>query len=194
MNGVMDRAWWERVLNVAFIGFALGLAWGLKDFYSHARFEDLGCSAETVQTLARQRFRWAYGTLQCLWKHRDMVFNWNYRALGWFSLPSIWFFQIILIAITPIIDLFLLASLPFGAWNAVLPFVITFLAMDVLLATLACILEREPMLRAWRILPMRLIYRPMLSYCIWKAILRAVKGAWVSWGKLERTASVPVRA
>ena len=148
---------------------------------------------ESVRTLARQRFRWAYGTLQCLWKHRDMVFNWNYRALGWFSLPSIWFFQIILVAITPMVDLFLLASLPFGAWNAVLPFVITFLTMDVLLATLACILEREPILRAWRILPMRLIYRPMLSYCIWKAILRAIKGAWVSWGKLERTASVPVR-
>src|SRR5947199_262825 len=149
---------------------------------------------ESVRTLARQRSRWAYGTLQCLWKHRDMVFNWNYRALGWFSLPSIWFFQIILVAVTPMVDLFLLASLPFGAWNAVLPFVITFLAMDVLLATLACILEREPILRAWRILPMRLIYRPMLSYCIWKAILRAIKGAWVSWGKLERTASVPVRA
>ena len=31
----------------------------------------------------------------------------------------------------------------------------------------------------------------MLSYCVWKAILRAIKGAWVSWGKLERTASVP---
>ena len=53
---------------------------------------------ETVRTLARQRFRWAFGTLQCLWKHRDMVFNWSYRALGWFSLPSIWFFQIILVA------------------------------------------------------------------------------------------------
>jgi peptidoglycan-N-acetylglucosamine deacetylase len=148
---------------------------------------------ESVRTLARQRFRWAYGTLQCLWKHRDMMFNWNYRALGWFSLPSIWFFQIILVAVTPMVDLFLLGSLPFGAWRAVMPFVITFLAMDVILATLACILEREPILRAWRILPMRLIYRPMLSYCIWKAILRAVKGAWVSWGKLERTASVPVR-
>ncbi|MDQ2825059.1 MAG: glycosyltransferase [Verrucomicrobiota bacterium] len=149
---------------------------------------------ESVRTLARQRFRWAYGTLQCLWKHRDMVFNWNYRALGWFSLPSVWFFQIILVAVTPMVDLFLLASLPFGAWRAVLPFVITFLSMDVILATLACILEREPILRAWRILPMRLIYRPMLSYVIWKAILRAIKGAWVSWGKLERTASVPVRA
>ena len=148
---------------------------------------------ESVRTLARQRFRWAYGTLQCLWKHRDMVFNWNYRALGWFSLPSVWFFQIILVAVTPMVDLFLLATLPFGAWRAVMPFVITFLAMDVILATLACILEREPILRAWRILPMRLIYRPMLSYCIWKAILRALKGALVGWGKLERTASVPVR-
>jgi cellulose synthase/poly-beta-1,6-N-acetylglucosamine synthase-like glycosyltransferase len=149
---------------------------------------------ESVRTLARQRFRWAYGTLQCLWKHRDMIFNWNYRALGWFSLPSVWFFQIILVAVTPVVDLLLLASLPFGAWSAVLPFVITFLSMDVILATLACILEREPITRAWRILPMRLIYRPMLSYCIWKAIFRAIKGAWVSWGKLERTASVPVRA
>ena len=149
---------------------------------------------ESVRTLARQRFRWAYGTLQCLWKHRDMVFNWNYRALGWFSLPSIWFFQIILVAVTPMVDLFLLASLPFGAWRAVLPFIITFLSMDVILATLACLLEREPIVWALRILPMRLIYRPMLSYCIWKAILRAIKGAWVSWGKLERTASVPVRA
>jgi cellulose synthase/poly-beta-1,6-N-acetylglucosamine synthase-like glycosyltransferase/peptidoglycan/xylan/chitin deacetylase (PgdA/CDA1 family)/spore germination protein YaaH len=149
---------------------------------------------ESVGTLARQRSRWAYGTLQCLWKHRDMIFNWNYRALGWFSLPSVWFFQIILVAVTPLVDLFLLLSLPFGAWRAVLPFVITFLAMDVILASLACILERENVIRAWRILPMRLIYRPMLSYCIWKAILRALKGAWVSWGKLERTASVPVRA
>jgi cellulose synthase/poly-beta-1,6-N-acetylglucosamine synthase-like glycosyltransferase/peptidoglycan/xylan/chitin deacetylase (PgdA/CDA1 family)/spore germination protein YaaH len=149
---------------------------------------------ETVKTLARQRFRWAYGTLQCLWKHRDMVFNWNYRALGWFSLPSVWFFQIILVAITPMVDLFLLVSLPFGAWNAVLPFVIVFLGMDVLLATLACIIEHESILVAWRILPMRLIYRPMLSYVVWKAILRAVKGALVGWGKLERTASVPVRA
>lgn len=149
---------------------------------------------ETVRALSRQRFRWAYGTLQCLWKHRDMVFNWKYRALGWFSLPSIWFFQIILVAITPAVDLFLILSLPFGAWRDLLPFVIVFLATDVILATLACILEHENLLQAWRIIPMRLIYRPMLSYCIWKAILRGVKGAWVSWGKLERTASVPVRA
>jgi peptidoglycan-N-acetylglucosamine deacetylase len=148
---------------------------------------------ETMRTFARQRFRWAYGTLQCLWKHRDKVFNWRYRALGWFSLPSVWFFQILLVAFTPVVDFLLLASLPFGAWRAILPFVLIFLLLDVILATLACLIEREPVLHAWRILPMRLIYRPLLSYVIWKAIFRAIKGAWVGWGKLERTGSVPVR-
>src|SRR6185503_3817674 len=103
---------------------------------------------ESMRTLARQRFRWAYGTLQCLWKHRDLVFNSNHGALGWFSLPSVWFFQIILVAITPMVDLFLLVSLPFGAWRDLLPFVIAFLSMDLILATLACILEREPITRA----------------------------------------------
>src|SRR5260370_2390791 len=104
---------------------------------------------ESVRTLARQRFRLAYGTLQCLWNHRDMVFNWNYRALGWFSLPSVWFFQIVLVAVTPMVDLFLLASLPFGAWRAVFSFVITLLSRDDLFSTLACRFERESVTRAW---------------------------------------------
>jgi exosortase K len=38
---VADRSWWQRTLNVTLVAFALGVAWGLKDFYSHARFEEL---------------------------------------------------------------------------------------------------------------------------------------------------------
>ena len=69
---------------------------------------------ETFATLAKQRFRWAFGTMQCLWKHRDLVFNPRFGALGWFSLPSIWFFQIGLVAVTPLVDAILLYSLIFG--------------------------------------------------------------------------------
>ena len=36
----------------------------------------------TFRGLAKQRFRWAYGTLQCLWKYRDLTFNPRYGALG----------------------------------------------------------------------------------------------------------------
>jgi len=148
---------------------------------------------EGARTLMRQRFRWAFGTLQCLWKHRDLVFNPQYGALGWFSLPSIWFFQIVLVALTPVVDSLLVISLILGGWSAMWSYVFIFLLMDLILALLACGLDGEKLRKAWIILPMRLIYRPLLSWVIWKALHRAFKGAWVTWGKTERTASLPVR-
>jgi cellulose synthase/poly-beta-1,6-N-acetylglucosamine synthase-like glycosyltransferase/peptidoglycan/xylan/chitin deacetylase (PgdA/CDA1 family)/spore germination protein YaaH len=145
---------------------------------------------ESYRTLAKQRFRWAFGTLQCLWKHRDLVFNPHFKALGWFSLPSVWFFQIILIAFTPVVDLLLIVSLiESGASNLWIYF-FTFMLMDVILAMMACWMDDEKIRKAWIILPMRIIYRPLLSWVIWRAIIKAIKGAWVTWGKLERTASV----
>jgi cellulose synthase/poly-beta-1,6-N-acetylglucosamine synthase-like glycosyltransferase/peptidoglycan/xylan/chitin deacetylase (PgdA/CDA1 family)/spore germination protein YaaH len=148
---------------------------------------------ETVRTLAKQRFRWAFGTMQCLWKHRDMIFNPRFKALGWFSLPNIWFFQILLVAITPVVDTLLVISLVFGGASAMWSYFIVFLLMDLLLAILACWLENEKLRNAWLIIPMRLIYRPLLSWVIWRALYQAIRGAWVTWGKLERTASVPAR-
>ncbi len=150
---------------------------------------------ETVRSLARQRFRWAFGTLQCLWKHRDLTFNPQYGALGLFSLPSVWFFQILLVALTPVVDLMLVFSLVATAGGGSLSiYFATFLIADFLLAALACLLEGEKLRKAWIIIPMRLIYRPLLSWVIWRAILRALKGAFVTWGKLDRTASVVVRS
>jgi len=148
---------------------------------------------ESYSTLAKQRFRWAFGTLQCLWKHRDLVFNPQYKALGWFSLPSIWFFQIILIAFTPIVDFLLLFSLIEGGASNMWIYLVVFFFMDFMLAVMACWMDGEKLLKAWSILPMRLMYRPLLSWVIWRSIFKALKGVWVTWGKLERTASVVVR-
>ena len=147
---------------------------------------------ETVSSLAKQRVRWAFGTLQCLWKHRDLIFNPEFKALGWFALPGVWFCQILLMAITPVVDVLLIFSLLSGEAGAMGLFFVTFLAMDMLLAVLACRMDDEPLWKSWRILPMRLIYRPLLSWVIWRSIIKAFKGAWVTWGKLERTASVEV--
>lgn len=148
---------------------------------------------ENFSALAKQRFRWAFGTLQCLWKHRDLVGNPRYRALGWFSLPSIWLFQILLVAVSPLVDGLLLFSLFFGMQFAILLYLFAFLAMDLLLAALACWMEGESLRAAWRILPMRFLYRPLLAWVVWKSISRAVKGALVGWGKLERSASITLK-
>ena len=145
---------------------------------------------ETLAALAKQRFRWAFGTLQCLWKHRDLVFNSKYKALGWFSLPGIWFFQIGLVAIGPILDALLILSLLLGASTTLVIYFISFMLMDLFLSALACLLEREPLRQIWLTIPMRLIYRPLLSWVVWKSIIRAIQGVWVNWGKIERTASL----
>ncbi len=67
---------------------------------------------------------------------------------------------------------------------------VVFLAADLLLATVACLIERERLRQVWLVLPMRFVYRPVLSFAVAKAIFKAVKGVWVGWGKLDRTASV----
>lgn len=146
---------------------------------------------ETISTLVRQRLRWAFGTLQCLWKHRDMLFNIKFGALGWFALPSVWFFQVILVAAGPIVDVLLLISLFVGNGGALIIYFVAFLITDFILAGLACRLDGEPLYRALYILPMRFLYRPLLSYVVWMSIIRCLKGAWVEWGKLERKGIVP---
>jgi peptidoglycan/xylan/chitin deacetylase (PgdA/CDA1 family) len=37
---------------------------------------------------------------------------------------------------------------------------------------------------------MRLVRRPLLGWVMWKSLLKALKGVWVGWGKLERTGVV----
>ncbi len=149
---------------------------------------------ETFWTLAKQRSRWAFGTMQCLWKHRDMVFNPRFGALGWLSLPSVWFFQIGLVALIPLVDAILVWSIIFGHAAMIWYYFAIFLFLEVFLALAACYMEGEPLRRAFISIPMRFLYRYLLAWVIWRSILRALKGAFVGWGKLERTGSVPSRA
>ncbi|MDD5262795.1 MAG: glycosyltransferase [Methylacidiphilales bacterium] len=144
---------------------------------------------ESIRSLFKQRFRWAFGTMQCLWKHRDMLFNPRYRWLGFFSLPSIWIFQIILVAFMPLADLLAVIALVQGAAPVVWIYIGVFMFTDLFLAALACSFEGMPIGQSWPILPMRLLYRPLLSLVVWKSILTAVRGVLVGWGKIERTAS-----
>ena len=145
---------------------------------------------ESVGTLVKQRFRWALGTMQCVWKHRRQHFSTRNPALGWFSLPGIWLFQVLLVASAPFIDVLFLQSALLGRWGAVLPYFSVFLISDLVLAVVACRMESVKWTQALWVLPMRFLYRPVLSFVIWRAIVAALRGAWVGWGKLERTGAV----
>ncbi|WP_174291970.1 glycosyltransferase [Sphingomonas bacterium] len=160
---------------------------------------------ETVSGLAKQRFRWAYGTLQCLWKHRAAIGRNRPAGLGWIGLPQAIVFQILLAAISPIIDLALLVSffvtyidVQAHGWAqtshdiyVMLGFWLVFTAIDLLAATVAFALERREKWRLlWLLVPQRVGYRQIMYYVVIKAIAQALRGPMVGWGKLQRTGRV----
>ena len=93
----------------------------------------------------------------------------------------------------PIVDLLLIISLIPGAGLPFVAYFVAFLVCDLALATLACWIEKEALRRAAWIIPMRFVYRPILSYVIWRSILLMLRGAWVGWGKLDRKGTVAMQ-
>jgi cellulose synthase/poly-beta-1,6-N-acetylglucosamine synthase-like glycosyltransferase len=161
----------------------------------------------TFRGLARQRFRWAYGTLQCLWKYRSLTFSRRYGALGLVALPQVWLFQIILTALAPVADLMLLwqliwqgaAYLEHGAeFNndsliKVGLYYGLFVVLDMAAAAFGFLVEGKEQKRLLISLPLqRFGYRQLMYYVVVRSIFTALKGAVVGWGKLDRTATVAV--
>ncbi len=143
----------------------------------------------SLKALLSQRFRWAFGILQCLWKHRSLLLSPGSGWLGWFALPSIWIFQIGLIALTPLLDLMVICSLFWGRGSAIWPYFCISIILDMGLAAVAAYFAGRSAWSAWRALPMRFVYRPLLGYITWKCLFKAAAGSWVRWSKLERTAA-----
>ncbi len=164
-------------------------------------------SPESFAGLAKQRFRWAFGTLQCLWKHRAVMVSGRPRGLARIGLPQAIVFQIVLAAISPIIDLALIVSFV-TTWIAIeahgwdqaqhdvekmLVYWLVFTAIDLLSATIAFALERRENWRLlWLLIPQRIGYRQVMYYVVLKAIAQALRGPRVGWGKLARTGRVSV--
>jgi cellulose synthase/poly-beta-1,6-N-acetylglucosamine synthase-like glycosyltransferase/peptidoglycan/xylan/chitin deacetylase (PgdA/CDA1 family) len=159
----------------------------------------------TIKGLSKQRFRWAYGTLQCLWKYRRITFNRKFPQLGMVALPQVWLFQIVLTTLAPLADLMLVWQL-IGQWisysqhgaefqNADLYTVglyyCLFLVVDLLAAAIGFLMERrEDWSLLWWLMLQRFGYRQIMYYVVVRSIATALRGPFVGWGKLERQGTV----
>jgi len=160
---------------------------------------------DTVRGLIRQRFRWAFGTLQCLWKHREVMLKPRFGTLGLIAVPQTWLFQFLFSAIAPFVDLTLIWRLAMSGFDLlehrdqfdwvilqkVLIYYLIFLAVDVGSAALALAMERneKATLLPWLVLQ-RFGYRQLMYYIVVKAGVVALLGPLVGWGKLERKSTV----
>jgi len=160
----------------------------------------------TVRGLAKQRFRWAYGTLQCLWKHRAITFHPRHGELGMVALPQVWLFQILLTALAPVADLLLVWQLvsqylayiqhpgdfTFANLEIVLTYYAVFMGVDLAAALIGFLMEkREDWRLLWWLPLQRFGYRQIMYYVVLRSISTALKGPFVGWGKLERTGMAP---
>jgi peptidoglycan-N-acetylglucosamine deacetylase len=158
--------------------------------------------------LARQRFRWSFGILQAVFKHRGAIAN--RRAMGLFALPNILIFQILLPLVSPLIDLMFVAGVihyiidkhfhpdttsPSDLYK-LLTFFLAFLMIDFAASALAFMLERKhPASKgdAWLLFHIwiqRFTYRQLFSWVLIRTVKRAIDGKSFSWDKLERTAKM----
>jgi poly-beta-1,6 N-acetyl-D-glucosamine synthase len=165
---------------------------------------------ENLKSFFKQRFRWAFGTLQCLFKHR--------RALGrhgWFGravLPALWIFQVFMQIIAPFVDIQLVYSVvalaiawagndvQTGDWRplpdaaqtvAVIGFMYAlFFGIELVSALIAFRLDREKKSLLWWLFLQRFFYRQVMYAVVWKALWTAVRGARTGWGKFERMGTV----
>ena len=145
---------------------------------------------EDIRSLAKQRFRWAFGTLQAAWKHRDALFVPKYGSLGFVALPSIWMFQVLLSSLSPFAELAMLVSLFSGNWSIVLLYYMGFFVLELLTGLLAYALEGEKPWDLTLLFFQRIFYRELMYYVLAKSLLYAMRGRLVGWGKLERRATV----
>ncbi len=147
-------------------------------------------SPSDLKSLLKQRYRWVYGTLQCLWKHREALFNPEQKTLGFIALPNMWLFQYIFLTISPIVDIYFLVGLFGKATSKVIIFYFIFLALDYLAAIYAFNCEKESKKPLILLFLQRLVYRLIMTYVVIKSIFSALMGITVGWNKLKRKGDV----
>ena len=148
-----------------------------------------------VTDLWRQRWRWGYGTLQCIWKHRSAVRDQGLgRRLGWFGLPYMFFAQVLLPVLAPVIDIFALHGLLTGSGRKVVLVWLAYLVLQLVAAGYALHLDNESLWPLWSLPLQQFFYRQLIYLVVIQSVVSALAGTHLPWHKLERSGDVSVPA
>jgi cellulose synthase/poly-beta-1,6-N-acetylglucosamine synthase-like glycosyltransferase/peptidoglycan/xylan/chitin deacetylase (PgdA/CDA1 family) len=142
----------------------------------------------TLGQLWRQRYRWCYGTMQAMWKHRRAVREGT--PLGRVGLPYLLLFQVLLPLLAPAIDLFALYGLVFFDPVPVAAYWLAFNALQLAVGAYAFGLDGErrgPLLAG---LLQQFVYRQLMYLVVIQSVMSAAAGTRLRWHKLVRTGGV----
>nr|WSZ16802.1 glycosyltransferase [Streptomyces canus] len=146
---------------------------------------------ESVQQLWSQRYRWSYGTMQAIWKHRKaLVERGPSGRFGRVGLPLVSLFMVVAPLLAPLIDVFLLYGVVFGPTEKTIVAWLGVLMIQLVCAAYAFRLDRERMTHLISLPLQQILYRQLMYVVLLQSWITALTGGRLRWQKLRRTGVV----
>ncbi|MFI1706037.1 bifunctional polysaccharide deacetylase/glycosyltransferase family 2 protein [Streptomyces griseoruber] len=146
---------------------------------------------ESVQQLWSQRYRWCYGTMQAIWKHRRAVVEKGPSGrFGRVGLPLVSLFMVLAPLLAPLIDLFLVYGLLFGPTGRTVAAWFGVLAVQAGCAAYAFVLDRERLTPLISLPLQQILYRQLMYVVLLQSWITALTGGRLRWQKLRRKGQV----
>jgi cellulose synthase/poly-beta-1,6-N-acetylglucosamine synthase-like glycosyltransferase/peptidoglycan/xylan/chitin deacetylase (PgdA/CDA1 family) len=146
----------------------------------------------TISGLWRQRYRWSFGTVQAVWKHKGAMLSRDprERRIGRRALPYMIFFQVLLPMGAPLIDLYALYAIVFTHPTRVIAFWLAFNALQLVIALVAFRVDRERLGPLWALPLQQFLYRQLMYVVIIESVISALVGARATWRHIPRTGDI----
>ncbi|HTK65038.1 MAG TPA: bifunctional polysaccharide deacetylase/glycosyltransferase family 2 protein [Pseudonocardia sp.] len=141
----------------------------------------------TFGQLWRQRYRWSYGILQSLWKHRGAFRDGvTPKRLAYLGMGTTAMFQIVLPLLAPMVDVYLVYGMVFLAPVRTAVIWASVMAIQLVSGAIAFRLEGERLRGLWLLPLQQLVYRQLMYAVLIQSISTALAGSRLGWQKAPR--------
>ncbi|GIE27831.1 bi-functional transferase/deacetylase [Actinoplanes italicus] len=146
----------------------------------------------TMEQLYRQRYRWSYGTMQAMWKHRKAMFDSGPSGrFGRVGLPFLALFGLALPMLAPVVDIMLVYGLVFWELHETVTAWFGMLALQLFTAAVAFRMDRESLKPLLKLPLQQFAYRQLMYLVLLQSATTALTGGRLRWHKLNRTGLAP---
>jgi cellulose synthase/poly-beta-1,6-N-acetylglucosamine synthase-like glycosyltransferase len=142
----------------------------------------------TVRQLWRQRYRWCYGTLQAMWKHRGALLGTGPAGrFGRRGLTYLALFQVALPLLAPVIDVYALYGVLFrDPWESAAVW-FAFLGGQIVCSAYALRLDGEPVRALWSMPFQIVVYRQLMYLVVIQSLVALLLGSRLRWQRMQRS-------
>ena len=141
----------------------------------------------SLRQLWRQRYRWSYGTMQAIWKHRRAVIEHGPSGrFGRYCLTYLALFHVLLPLIAPVVDVFSIYGLVFLNPVKVTLLWLAFVLLQALTGGYALRLDGERLRSLWVLPLQQVVYRQLMYLVTIQSVITALAGTRQRWQASSR--------